>query len=359
MTDAAVWKLGEIKPSRGPSACFSQEEARKAARAGAELLTLEEAAARHPGFVEASLAPCSGPEGLPFEAASLASRQGGAFLRVPRGVRMEEPVVLSFRHEGPGHSFPRCLVILEEGAEAAVVEEHVSDAQGQISIAFSRVSAAQDSRIRYFYTQELPRDAAHFRHQRVDLKRGASLLHSSVALGGIRHQSGLDVELLEPGARSEVRAVLFGRGGQRFDTRTSQHHCAPRTASDLLFRAALAGKARSGYDGLIRIEADAAGSEAAQLSRSLMLSETARADTTPILEILTDAVRCKHGASAGPLDPEALFYLASRGFNPGEAARTLVSGFFEPILCGLPGGRLAERLRPRIDEAILEVDHAP
>jgi len=327
-------------------------QAAKIASTGSELLTLEEAASRHPDLVAQGLAPCSGPDYRRLETANLASWRGGAFLRVARGVRLEEPVVLTFRHTGSGHIFPRCLVLLDEGAEAAVVEEHVSDgSKVQVSAAFSRVVAAQDSRLQFFYTQELPRDAVHFWHQRAELKRGASLLHTGILLGGAKHKSALDVELQEPGARSEIRAVMLGSGRQHFDAYTSQHHCAPRTTSDLLYRTALREGARSVYTGLIRIEKSAVESEAYQSNHNLLLSETARADTTPILEILTNAVRCKHGATAGPLDPGQLFYLASRGFEPKEAARSLIMGFFEPVLSELPKSS-AERLRPLIEEAL-------
>jgi len=355
-TDLAAWRLEELEfPGASPippAAPFSAQEAQRLASAGAELLTLEEAASRHPGLVAECLAPCSGPDYRRLEMANLASWRGGVFLRIARGVRLQEPVVLTFRQAGPGHFFPRCLVVLEEGAEASVVEEHVSDgAKGQVSAAFSRAVAAQDARLQYFYTQELPKDAVHFFHQRAELKRGASLLHTGILLGGAKHKSALDVELQEPGARSEIRAVLLGSGRQHFDAYTAQHHCAPRTTSDLLYRTALRERARSVYTGLIRIEGPAAESEAYQSNHNLLLSETARADTTPILEILTNAVRCKHGATAGPLDSEALFYLASRGFEPKEAARSLILGFFEPALADLPKSS-AERLRPLIEAAL-------
>ena len=99
---------------------------------------------------------------------------------------------------------------------------------------------------------------------------------------------------------------------------------------------ALSGRARSAYTGLIRIQEGAPGSEAYQENRNLLLSDRARADSIPELEILTDDVRCWHGATVAPLDPEQLFYLRSRGLPPNQAMRVIVYGFLDQTLQRLP-----------------------
>ncbi|MFA6029742.1 MAG: Fe-S cluster assembly protein SufD [Elusimicrobiota bacterium] len=348
-TDYALWTLDAAKPA-APFSPFSAEAAARAAKAGAELLSLEEAAARHPDLVLPLLAPCADADYRRLELANLAAWRGGAFLRVPKGVRLSEPVLLGFRHEGEGPHYPRVLVVLEDGASADVVEEHTGDAR--VCAAFSRAVVGSGARLRCFYTQDLGRAAVHFWHGRVELAADARLEHYDLLLGGLQHKSALDVELLGRGAHSDIRAVMLGRGTQRFDAETRQLHRASRTTSDLLYRTALRERARSNYVGLIRIEREALGCEAYQSNRNLMLSEAARADTTPILEILTDDVRCKHGATAGPLDADQLYYLQTRGLSAEEAARTLVLGFFEPILGSLPDAALAERLRARVEEGL-------
>ena len=118
------------------------------------------------------------------------------------------------------------------------------------------------------------------------------------------------------------------------------------------FRSALKEAARVVYNGLIRIEPGAQQTEAFQSDHNLLLSEKARADSTPILEILTDDVRCKHGATAGPVDPEELFYLLTRGFGRDEALRTLVLGFFEPVLRRIPSEEERERLGALLEERL-------
>jgi Fe-S cluster assembly protein SufD len=119
-------------------------------------------------------------------------------------------------------------------------------------------------------------------------------------------------------------------------------HTSGHTWSNIDFKAAVTDRARSAYTGLIRIERDAGASEAFQENRNLLLSERARADTIPELEILTDDVSCSHGATAAPVDPEQLFYLQSRGLTAREALRQVVRGFVEPTLALMPEGLRAE-----------------
>jgi len=326
---------------------------------GVKLLPLEEAAHRHPELVEPHLkGMLASPDFLGLEAANLSQFRGGAFLSVPKGVRVEKPIEISFLHDAATpFCFPRVLVSAGEGSEVTVVEDHrsagASGAAGKISsIAFSLLALGANARVRYFYGQGLSLDTVHFWHQRADMAEGARLEHYSVLLGGAVHKSELQVRLLGPGARSELYGMLLGTRNQLFDPHTAQWHLAARTESDLLFRSALKDRARSIYTGLIRVEKEAAGSQAFQQNDNLLLSSGARADSTPVLEILTHSVRCKHGATAGPVNPEELFYLCSRGLDPEEARRMLVLAFFAPILGRLRPERLSERLLDQVERRI-------
>ncbi|PCI33707.1 MAG: Fe-S cluster assembly protein SufD [Elusimicrobia bacterium] len=313
--------------------------------AGAEVLTLEEAVAAKESFVLPTLKTgLVSSDFLKFESVSIAAWSGGAFVHVPKGKKIEEPIRISFEHDGSKtFQLPRVVVFLEEGAEATIVEEHLGDASA--SLAFTRIELAQNASLRYFYTQELPKDAVHFSHQHVALGKDARLDHNSIIMGAQHHKSELEVLLNGRGAQSDLRGVLFGSEDQFFDPHTHQLHRASNTMSDMHFRVALRDKARSIYTGLIRIEKDAVDCEAYQQNKNLLLSDGARADSTPVLEILPDRVACKHGSTAGPVDKNQLFYLAARGIPPAEAAEMLVMGFFEPILERLPFEDMRERLR--------------
>ena len=327
---------------------------------GVVLETLERAFAAHGDLVRPALARLGGPDLGKLEAANAAGWKGGAFLYIPPGVRVERPFDLSFVHDNAGYGFPRLVVELGDGAEATVIEDHTGceidlapgQAHGRVSVAFSRARLGKGARLAYFYSQGLGPDVTHFWSQRVDLEKDAELEHYSILLGGALHKSDLHVELQGAGARSNLYGLVFGCKSQVFDTCTWQMHRAPRTQSDLLFKAALQDRGRSVYTGMIRVEKDAVGSDAYQQNNNMLLSDTARADTTPILEILTDQVHCKHGATMGPVSAEELFYLASRGFEPKEAVKTLVMGFFEPILCRVPLERLKAQLSDRIERRL-------
>jgi Fe-S cluster assembly protein SufD len=139
--------------------------------------------------------------------------------------------------------------------------------------------------------------------------------------------------------RAELLGLAFGNEKQHFDYLTLQDHIAPRTASDLLFKAALDDEASTVWRGLARIQKGAGQSEANQTSRNLLLSDRAKAAPIPILEIEAyDVLRCSHGATAGPLDEDQRFYLESRGVPPVEAQQLLVEAFFREVLDRLPAG---------------------
>src|SRR6184192_1918667 len=144
-------------------------------------------------------------------------------------------------------------------------------------------------------------------------------------------------------SRRCLKGLFFGTGDQAFDFRTLQDHIAPHTTSDLLFKGALRDRAKSVYVGVVRVEPQARGSSSNQANRNLLLSEKAKATSEPILEILNnDILRCSHGATVGPVDPEHLFYLESRGIPHPVAERMLVQGFLGEVLDRIPVAQVRE-----------------
>ncbi len=132
------------------------------------------------------------------------------------------------------------------------------------------------------------------------------------------------------------------------DFRTLQDHAAPKTTSDLLFKGAVEGRARSVYSGLIRVRKEAPGTSAFQTNRNLKLSDAAWADSVPNLEIDTNDVRCSHASTVGPIDAEQRFYLESRGVPPDRAEELIVNGFFSEVLERLPVKAMVEPLRAHV-----------
>jgi Fe-S cluster assembly protein SufD len=126
--------------------------------------------------------------------------------------------------------------------------------------------------------------------------------------------------------------VFFADEDQHFDHRSLQDHVAPNCTSDLLYKGALRDRSRAVYSGWVHVRPDAQKTDAMQTSRNIVLSEHAKADAIPNLEIEANDVRCGHAASVGPVDEDAIFYLTSRGIPRDEAERLIVSGFFQEVL---------------------------
>ena len=153
-------------------------------------------------------------------------------------------------------------------------------------------------------------------------------------------------EMLKSGARVDLLGVTFGDADQHFDYNTLQNHTGDHTSSDLQFKSALTGSASLVWYGITRINPTAGGSEANQTSRNLLLSEHAKAAPIPILEIEAhDVSKCSHGATAGPVDEDDLFYLEARAIPRRLAEQMLVEGFFADVIDRIPNERLRERVR--------------
>jgi Fe-S cluster assembly protein SufD len=157
------------------------------------------------------------------------------------------------------------------------------------------------------------------------------------------------VDLQGPRGRAEWYGLQVLDSEQEADSSTSQNHLAPGTGSDFLYKMVLSGAARSFSTGMVRVAPEAAGADGYQGNRILILSDRAKAETVPSLEILSDDVRCSHGVSIGGLDPEELFYLRTRGVSEAESRRVLVGGFLETVLARIPDERIRQRVHLAVE----------
>ena len=220
------------------------------------------------------------------------------------------------------------------------------------------VIAKDGARVRYASVQRLGRGAFYQTAQRTLAGRDATLDTLNVSLGASTTRVDLNARLLGPGSDSNMLGLYFGDGDQHFDHNTSQDHIAPAARSDLLYKGALDGASRAVFRGVIRVAKGAQQTDAYQTNRNLILSDDARADSLPNLEINADDVKCSHGASVGQLDEEALFYLMSRGLSRGQAERLVVVGFLTEVLQRLPLGGVVEKVTRVIEEKLRLGAHA-
>jgi Fe-S cluster assembly protein SufD len=325
------------------------------ARQGVILCSLERALREHADKLAGRLHALIETDHDKYAALHQAVHAGGAFVWVPDGAQLELPIRIVRWLDGPGTaSAPASVVVLGRGARATVLEELLSEtAEGP---AFynggTEVFVGEDAKLVYGHLQDWGRNVFHYSNQRAQLERGAELQWIQTLLGGRMTKTNSYFRLAGPGAQAYVHGFMFGDGRQHFDLHTLQKHLAPSTTSDLLIKSALKDRARSVYQGLIQVAEGAQRTDAYQANRNLLLSEKARADSIPGLEILANDVRCTHGATIGTVDPEQMYYLESRGLARSVAQRLIVEGFFAPVLDRIPLESVRDQLRGVIQAKI-------
>jgi Fe-S cluster assembly protein SufD len=309
--------------------------------AGVVFADLHAAARSHEAIVKQHLHTLVQASEWKLAALQAAAWQGGALVYVPAGIEVEVPLSYQLRQDG-APLLPHLLIVTEPNSSVTVIQDVSGEAVSGWSLLSGAVEivAGADSRVRFVDINRLgTAGSAAFSTIRARLDGGAELSAALVGLGGTLSRTKLEVTLAGEGSRAELLGLAFGDGKQHFDYVTLQDHVAPRTASDLLFKAALDGESSVVWTGTVRIQKGASASEANQTSRNLLLSEHAKAAPIPVLEIEAyDVLKCSHGATAGPLDEDQRFYLESRGIPPAQAQTLLVDAFFREVIDRLPQG---------------------
>ena len=251
--------------------------------------------------------------------------------------------------------FSHNIVWLEDEAEVTFVQEYASDME-QFSTQFHagilEVHVGQRAALKMVELQSWGEDVWNVMHEKVVVQTDGSLTWIFGSLGSSLTKSFSSVDLIGRGATAKVSGFYFADKKQHFDMDTEQNHKAPNTTSDLLYKGAVTGEARSVWQGNIYVAPGANGTDGYQANRNLILSQHARADSIPGLEILADDVKCTHGATVGKVDPEQVFYLRSRGLSENDAKHLIVEGFFETIMDRIPFEEVQERFRQAIREKI-------
>jgi len=326
---------------------------------GVVLTSLRKAMDSHADLLREHLATeALPPEGGKFEALNAALWTDGILLYVPEGVRLELPVRVTRWVSQQGVAlFSRTIIVAEAGSQVSFVDEVLSeDLEEQTFVSNAvEVLARDGAQVQYVSLQRLGHGAFYQSSQRTLAQRDSTLDTLNVSMGASVARVDLNARLLGPGANSDMLGLYFGDDSQHFDHNTSQDHLAPNTASDLLYKGALDAASRSVFRGIIRVHPKAQKTDAYQTNRNLLLSEHARADSLPNLEIQADDVKCSHGATVGQLDEESRFYLMSRGLSREHAERLVVLGFLGEVLSRLPLGGVVEKVTNVIEAKLQQV----
>jgi Fe-S cluster assembly protein SufD len=303
-------------------------------RDGIHFESIDAALADHPELVEPYLHALVPPDRTKFTALHAAFRTGGTFVSVPKDTAIELPIQTFTYLDADGAAiFPHTLLVVGAGSEVTFIDRYASpDLTRAFSDAITEIHVGAGAHVRYVSIQEWGSGVTHLGIQRATVGRDATLRTLNIGFGASLARAEAETVLAEPGGFSEMLGVFFADGDQHFDHRSIQDHVAPNCTSDLLYKGALRDHSRAVYSGWVHVRPDAQKTNAMQTSRNIVLSEHAKADAIPNLEIEANDVRCGHAASVGPVDEDAIFYLMSRGIARAEAERLIVSGFFQEVL---------------------------
>lgn len=320
--------------------------------AGFTVETLATAPGRHPAAVQAHLGRHAGFEHDAFTALNTAFLHDGALIVAPPGMTAAAPVHLLFvatREHAASH--PRCLVVAEPHSALTLIEDYVSLQDGAcFTNAVTEVVLAGEARVHHVRVQRESAGAFHIANGAVSLGRGSRYHAVSIALGARISRHNLRVRLAAEGAECAIDGLALIGGKQLADTHTLIDHALPHGTSRQLHKCIVDGSARAVFNGNIIVRAGAQRTDSSQSSRNLLLSGSARVDTKPQLEIFADDVKCAHGATVGQLDPDAIFYLNSRGLSDAAARSLLTYAFGAEVIARIP----VASLRSQLEQAVLE-----
>jgi Fe-S cluster assembly protein SufD len=251
-------------------------------------------------------------------------------------------------------SFGHTLVEVGELAEATLVLEHTGSATLADNV---EVSLGAGSRLKLVTVADWDSDAVQAQHLRFRLGRDAKLVHVQVSLGGDLVRQYASVDYTDRGGEAELFGLYFADAGQHLEHRLLVDHSVPDCRSRVAYRGALQGsEAHTVWVGDVLIRAEATGTDTYEVNRNLVLTEGARADSVPNLEIETgEVVGAGHASATGRFDDEQLFYLMSRGIPEAEARKLVVRGFFAELLSRIPVESLRDRLTTAIEARLAEV----
>jgi Fe-S cluster assembly protein SufD len=280
---------------------------------------------------------------------------GGTFLFVPQNVTVELPLQSFFLLANEqGAIFPHTILVAESGSKVTFIDAQTSSTNDNQSLVNSVVEifVEEGAQVQYITIQELGKNVYHHAMKRALMKKDSSLTWCEIALGSKVSKSSIQAMMEESGSQVNLLGLYFPVSDQQMEFDTLQVHASPHASSDLLYKGALRDKARSVFEGMIRVNKGAQKTNAYQANRNMLLSSESRAASIPKLEIEANDVRCTHGATVGPVNDDQLFYLMSRGLSKEEAIRLLVIGFFSEVIDRIPVQDVREKLLNHIEKQV-------
>ena len=328
---------------------------------GMVLDSLENAGVDYAGLVDRHLARYADTKNNPFVALNTAFLKQGAFIYIPRDLRVEKPVHLLFITSDGAKaqvSYPRILVIMEENSDATIIEQYNGTGENHyFTNSVTEICLLDGSRLEHCKIQQENSDSYHIGNLHVAQHGKSHFLSHSFTLGGSITRNDIHAELRDEGAEILLNGLYIATGSQHMDNHTRVDHLFPRTCSREYYRGVVNDHARAVFNGKVVVHKDAQKTDALQSNANLLLADTAEVDTKPELEIYADDVKCSHGATVGQLDDDMLFYLRSRAIDKKTARNMLTSAFTEEIINRIPFPELHSYIGRQVQQKLPDADH--
>lgn len=319
---------------------------------GAVILSFSEAATneKYAQIFRAKLGSLVDAEKNGFTALNTAFMNEGAFIYLPKNARIEAPIQLLFLTEENKVSFPRVLIVAENFAEATIIETYARATETKyLTNAVVEISIADEAKIKHYRVQRESHAAFHVSTTAAEVARGSVYDTTAINLGAKLSRHDVALKFNAEGGEAFVDGLYFLGENQHHDTHSVIAHNVPNCTSHQTYKGILNDKSRGVFNGKVFVAVGASGTDGYQSNKNLLLSNDARIDTKPQLEIFNDDVKCSHGATVGQLEEEELFYLLSRGLSDNLARNLLTYGFAEEIVNKIE----IESIKKQLDEAVL------
>ena len=331
---------------------FDKNLSRLEAINGAEILSFSEVlqSERYAEIFKSKLGGLIDFDKNGFTALNAAFIGEGAFIYLPKNSKINQPVQLLFLTEANKIAFPRVLIVAETFSEATIIETfNRNDETKYLTNAVVEISVADEAKIKHFRVQRESHQAFHISNTAAEVGRGSIYDTTAINLGARLSRHDVSLKFNSEGGEAFVDGLYFLGEDQHHDTHSIIRHDVPNCTSHQTYKGILNDKSRGVFNGKVFVAVGASGTDGYQSNKNLLLSNDARVDTKPQLEIFNDDVKCSHGATVGQLEEEELFYLLSRGLNESLAKNLLTYGFAEEIVNKIE----IESIKRQLDEAVL------
>lgn len=322
---------------------------------GAIIGSLAKAMEVYPDLVDRYLGKAVKIEDSGLAALNTAFLQDGLFIYVPQGVIIDKPIQLIniVNTSVPVFIQPRHLVIAEKNAGLTLVHcDHSLTHKISFTNTVVEMFAEENASIEHYKIQNKGRNSALVSSNYFVQKKDSRVISNIITLNGGFTKNIIDVTLTQPGCNSEHSGLYLADSNQHVDNQLLIDHAAPDCTSNQLFKGILDDQARAVFTGKVMVRRDAQRTLAYQNNKNLLLTDEAKANTQPHLEIYADDVKCSHGATVGQLDPEAMFYLRSRGLCERTARQLMMYAFAMEIVQKISIEALQQRLDQMVEKRL-------